>query len=90
MLFIRHRLKINLDKTEVLHIGHQREELDIVLERKTLIQEESFVHVEVAVCGDGKTGREVRRRTHAGANPRRALGGDGGPADLKKTRGQGH
>ena len=28
-LFTRHGLKINLEKTEVLHIGHQREELDI-------------------------------------------------------------
>ena len=32
-LFIRHGLKINLEKTEVLHIGHQREELDIELFR---------------------------------------------------------
>ena len=30
-LFTRHGLKINLEKTEVLHIGHQREELDIDL-----------------------------------------------------------
>ncbi len=28
-LFTRHGLKINLEKTEVLHIGHQREELVI-------------------------------------------------------------
>ena len=34
-LFTRHRLKINREKTEVLHIGHQREELDIELEGKT-------------------------------------------------------
>ena len=32
-LFTRHGLKINLEKTEVLHIGHQREELDIELEQ---------------------------------------------------------
>ena len=31
-LFTRHGLKINLEKTEVLHIGHQRDELDIELE----------------------------------------------------------
>ena len=30
------------------------------------------------MCGGGKTEREVRRR------------GDGGPADLKNTKGQGH
>ena len=28
-LFTRHGLTINLEKMEVLHIGHQREELDI-------------------------------------------------------------
>ena len=37
-LFTRHGLKINLAKTEVLHIGHQREELDIELEGKKLTQ----------------------------------------------------
>ena len=31
-LFTRHGLKINVEKTEVLHIGLQREELDIELE----------------------------------------------------------
>ena len=35
-LFTRHGLNINLEKTEVLHIGHQREELDIELEGKKL------------------------------------------------------
>ena len=33
-LFTRHGLKIDLEKTEVLHIGHQRENLDIELEGK--------------------------------------------------------
>ena len=43
------------------------------------------------MCGDGKTEREVRRRVQAGANAWRAVeGGDGGPADLKETEGQGH
>ena len=32
-VFIKHELKLDLEKTEVLHIGHQREELDIELER---------------------------------------------------------
>ena len=34
----RHWLKLNLEKTEVLHIGHQREELDNELEVKKLTQ----------------------------------------------------
>ena len=59
-LFTRHELKINVEKTEVLHIGHQREELDIELEGKKLTQGDSFVYLGGAVCGDGKTEREVR------------------------------
>ena len=39
-LFTRHGLKINLETTEVLHIGHQREELDI--EGKKLTQRDLF------------------------------------------------
>ena len=44
----------------MLHIGHQREELDIELEGKKLTQGDSFVYLGEAVCGDGKTEREVR------------------------------
>ena len=74
-LFIRHGLKINLDKTVVLHIGHQREELDMEMEGKKLTQEDSYVYLRGAVCGDGKTEREVRRRAQAGANVWRAVEG---------------
>ena len=35
-LFTRHGLNINLENTEVLHIGHQRGQLDIELEGKKL------------------------------------------------------
>ena len=42
------------------------------------------MNLERAVCRDGKTEKVVCRRAQAGAN------GDGGPADLKKTNGQGH
>ena len=54
-LFTRHGLKINVEKTEVLHIGHQRKELDIELDGKKLTQGDSFVYLGGAVCGDGKT-----------------------------------
>ena len=57
-LFTKHGLKLHLEKTEVLHIGHQREELDIELEGKKLTQRDSFVYLGGAVCGDGKTERE--------------------------------
>ena len=72
-LFTRPGLTINVEKTEVLHIGHQREELDIKLEGKKLTQGDSFVYLGRAVCGDGKMEREVRRRVHAGANAWRAV-----------------
>ena len=53
-LFTGHGLKLSLEKTDVLHIGHQREELYIELEGKKLTQGDSFVYLEGAVCGDGK------------------------------------
>ena len=74
-LFTRHALKINVEKMEVLHIGHQREELDIELDGKKLTQGDSFVYLGGAVGGDGKTDREVRRRAQAGANAWRAAEG---------------
>ena len=74
-LFTKHGLKLNLEKTEVLHIGHQREELDIELEGNKLTQRDSFVYLGGAVCGDGKTEREVRRRVQAGANAWRSVEG---------------
>ena len=52
----------------MLHIGHQREELGIELEGKKLTQENSFAYIGGAVCGNGKTEREVRRRVQAGGN----------------------
>ena len=86
-MFTRHGLKINVEKTEVPHIGHQREELDIELEGKKLTLD-SFVYLGGAGCGDGKTEREVRRRAQAGANAWIAV--DGMMAELKKTKGQGN
>ena len=83
-LFTRHGLKINLEKTEVLHIVHQREELDIELEGKKLTQGDSFVYLGEAVCGDGKTEREVRRRVQAGAIAWRAV--EGVMADRRISR----
>ena len=59
----------------MLHIGHQRDELDIELEGKKQTQEDSFVYLGRAVCGDGKTEREVRRSAQAGANAWRAVEG---------------
>ena len=89
-LFTRHGLKSNIDKTEVLHVGQQREELDIELEGKKRIQGESVMYLEGAVCGDGKTEREVRRRVQAGANAWRAVEGVMADRRISKRLGQGH
>ena len=59
----------------MLHIGHQREELDNELEGKKLTQGDSFLYPGGAVCGDRKTERDVRRRAQAGANAWRAVEG---------------
>ena len=76
-LFTRHGLNINQERTEVVPIGHQREELDIELEGKTLTQGDSFVYLggKYVVCREGKTEREVFRRVHAGGNAWRAVEG---------------
>ena len=74
-LIPKHGLKLNLEKTEVLHIGHQREELDIELEGKKCTQRDSFVYLGGTECGDGKTEREVRRRVQVGANALREFRG---------------
>ena len=53
-LFTRHGLKliiVDLEKTDVLYIGHQREELDIELEGKKLTQGDTFVYLGGAERG---------------------------------------
>ena len=75
-MFSRHWLKLNLEETGVLHVCHQREHLDVELEGKKLTRQgDSFVYLGGAVCGDGRTKREVRRRAQAGANAWRAVEG---------------
>ena len=54
-------------KTEVLYIGHQREELDIELEGKKLTQRDRFVYLGGAVCGTGRR----RERYVEGYRPER-------------------
>ena len=75
----------------MLHIGHQREELDTELEGNILNQRDSFVYLGGAVCGDGKTERDIRRRVQAAANAWRAVAGVMADRRFsKKTEGQVH
>ena len=69
-LFTRHGLKINIEKTEVLHIDHQREVLDIELAGKKVTQGDSFVYLGGAVCGYGKTKRERYVEEHSSERTR--------------------
>ena len=72
---------IMLPVPQVLHIGHQREELVIELEGKKLNQRDSFVYLGGAVCGDGKTERERGTSTSTGWSERTESCSrcDGGP-----------
>ena len=53
-----------------MHIGHQREELDIELEGKKLTQGNMFVYIGRGVCGDGKTERERGASKRTGRSER--------------------
>ena len=43
-MFKKHGLNMNLDKTEVMWVGKQREELNIRLEKKDINQVKNFVY----------------------------------------------
>ena len=64
-LFIKLGLKLNLENTEVLHIGHQRKELDIELEGKKLNQRDSFVY-----SGTSPYGHLTSKKTSQLQSPR--------------------
>ena len=67
-LFTRHGLKLDLEKDGSAAHRPLEGELDIELAGKKLTQLASFMCLGGAVCGDGKTEREVLRRVQAGAN----------------------
>ena len=74
-IFSRHRLKVSLEKTEVLCVGQQKKDLDIRLDGKKLNLRDSFVYLGGAVCGDGSTETEIRRGVPAGASAWRKVEG---------------
>ena len=61
--FTRHGLKNYLEKTDLLHLGHQSEELGIELEGKKLTPGDSLLYLGGAVCGDGKSERGTSKST---------------------------
>ena len=60
-LFTRHGLNINLEKTQVQHIGDQREELDIELEGKKLTQGDSSAYLGGRLEEEDKRQRRVEK-----------------------------
>ena len=66
---------MNLVKTEVMWVGKQREELNIVLEGKEIKQVNNFVYLGGNISENGRVDVEVRRRIQAGANAWRNVEG---------------
>ena len=56
---------MSLEKTEVMWVGHQREELNIRLDGKEIKQVDCFVYLGGMVMEDGHPEAEVRHRTQA-------------------------
>ena len=74
-MFKKHGLKMNIDKTEVMWVGKQREELNIGLEGRYIKQVKNFVYMGGYVSENGRVDVEVRRRIQAGANAWRNVEG---------------
>ena len=74
-MFKKHGLKMNLDKTKVMWVGKQREELNIRLDGKDIKQVKGCVYLGGNISENGRVDVEVRRRIQAGANAWRNLEG---------------
>ena len=61
-MFKKHVLKMSLEKTEVMWVGHQREELSIRLDGKEVKQVDGFVYLGGMVMEDGHSEVEVQRQ----------------------------
>ena len=61
-VFEKHGLRLRLEKTEVMWVGHQRDELNIRLGVKEIKQVDGFVYLGGMVTEDGHSEVEVRRR----------------------------
>ena len=68
-------LKMNLDKTKVMWVGKQREELNIRLEGKDNKQVNNSMFLGGNIYENGRVEVEVRRRIQAGANAWRNVEG---------------
>ena len=74
-MFKKHGLKMNLDKTEMVWVGKQSEELNIRLKEKDIKQVNKCVYLGGHISENGRVDVEVRRRIQAGANAWRNIEG---------------
>ena len=74
-MFKKHGLKMNLDKTEVMWVEKQREELNISLEEKYIKQVNNCVYLGGNISENGRVDVDVRRRIQAGASAFRKVEG---------------
>ena len=82
-------LKMNLDKTEVMRVGKQRDELNIRLEEKDIKQVKHFVYLGGNISENGRVELEVQRRnTSRSECMEKRRGGDDGQKDFQKTEGE--
>ena len=74
-VFKKHGLRMSLEKTEVMWVGHQREDLNIRLDGKEIKQVYGVVYLGEMVMEDGQSAAEVRCQTQAGADVWRKVEG---------------
>ena len=73
--FERHGLRISVEKTEVMWIGEQHEDMEINLGGTRLKQVSSFTYLGGTVSENGSTDGELSRRVQSGANAWRKVEG---------------
>ena len=61
-VYKKHGLRMSLEKTEVILVGHQREELNIRLDSKEIKLVYGYVYLGGIVTEDGHSDVEVQRR----------------------------
>ena len=77
---------MSLEKTEVMWVGPQIEEVNIRLDGKEIKEVDGFVYLGGMVTEDGLSEAEVRRRTQAGVNAWRTEPRVEKNHDLKKKK----
>ena len=73
-VFKKHGLRMTQEKTELMWVGHQREELNIRLGGTEIKQVDGFVYIGGMIMEDGHSEVEVRCRIQAGVNAWRKIG----------------